>query len=142
MQNLLLKTPSNSQSISYLNIFWPRSIYFILNWNWKFWQWGKSDLYWTKIEKEYFPNLLESALCRQIFVFWDRDLKFWLQQLESSYVFLSPLKWQGRTWPILTLWIQNWHIWGKMQVHTIIPKSLFLEINEWNFGYSHIFRSP
>ena len=29
--------------------------------------------------KEYFPNLLETALLCQIFVFWDRDLKFWLQ---------------------------------------------------------------
>ena len=29
--------------------------------------------------KEYFPKLLESTLLVKIFVFWDRDLKFWLQ---------------------------------------------------------------
>ena len=28
--------------------------------------------------KEYLPNLLESALLCQIFVFWVRDFKFWL----------------------------------------------------------------
>ena len=59
----------------------------------------------------------------------------------SSYVFSSPLKWQGRIWPNLTFWTQKRHISGKMQVHTIIPKSLFLEINEWNFGYIHGFLS-
>ena len=59
----------------------------------------------------------------------------------SSYVFVSPLKWQGRIWPILTFWTQKCHIWGKMQICTIIPKSLFLEKNAWNFGYSHVFRS-
>ena len=32
-------------------------------------------LFW----KEYFPKLLESTLLVKIFVFWDRDLKFWLQ---------------------------------------------------------------
>ena len=31
------------------------------------------------LRKGYLPNLLESALCHQIFVFWARDLKFWLQ---------------------------------------------------------------
>ena len=29
--------------------------------------------------KEYFPNLLETALLCQIFVFWVRDFKFWLR---------------------------------------------------------------
>jgi hypothetical protein len=30
-------------------------------------------------EKGYLPNLLVSVLLCQIFVFWDKDLKFWLQ---------------------------------------------------------------
>ena len=34
----------------------------------------------------------------------------------SSYIFLSPLKWQGRILPNLTFWTQNWHISGKIQV--------------------------
>ena len=50
-----------------------------------FWEahqiWKKNPLkiwhYWVT-SKEYFPNLLESTLCHQIFVFWVRDLKFWL----------------------------------------------------------------
>ena len=35
--------------------------------------------------KEYFPNLLETALLCQIFVYWDRDFKFWL----LAYYFIS-----------------------------------------------------
>ena len=31
----------------------------------------------------------------------------------SSYVFLSPLKWQGRIWPNFTFWPQKGHISGK-----------------------------
>ena len=34
----------------------------------------------------------------------------------SSYVFLSPLKWWGRFLLNLTLWIQNWHISGKIGI--------------------------
>ena len=36
------------------------------------------------------PNLLESTLCHQIFVYWVRDLKFWLQLR-----FLEPVKMVG-----------------------------------------------
>ena len=36
----------------------------------------KIDFFFTK--KEHFPNLLESALLHQIFVFWVRDFKQWL----------------------------------------------------------------
>ena len=43
-----------------------------------------ADLAWSPFSKvgflwkEYFPNLLETALLPQIFVFWVRDFKFWL----------------------------------------------------------------
>ena len=62
---------------------------------WKF-VFGAIKMCW----KEYFPNLLESALCHQIFVFWDRDLKFRLQLR-----FWSPLKKCSCIWSMLTFWI-------------------------------------
>ena len=37
-----------------------------------------SKLEIQKLLKEYLPNLLETWLLHQIFVFWVRDLKFWL----------------------------------------------------------------
>ena len=55
--------------------------------------------------KGYLPNLLVTALCHQIFVFWARDPKFWLQ-----LCFLSPLNLQGQILPNLTFWTQKWHI--------------------------------
>ena len=60
----------------------------------------------------------------------------------SSYVFLSPLKWRGRILHNLTFWTQKRHISSKMQVCTIIQKSLFLELETSNFGSSHVFLSP
>ena len=42
--------------------------------------------------KEYFPNLLESALCHQIFAFWVRDLKIWL--IAYFFILLSCAKFQ------------------------------------------------
>ena len=60
----------------------------------------------------------------------------------SRYVFLSPLKWQVRILPNLTFWIQNWLISGKIKVQTIIPKSLFLELETSNFGSRHVFWRP
>ena len=40
--------------------------------------------------KEYLPNLLETVLLCQIYVFWDRDLKFWLQLR-----FFEPVRYTG-----------------------------------------------
>ena len=44
----------------------------------------KKDKTWVVISRRFFwkgylPNLLETALCHQILVFWARDPKFWLQ---------------------------------------------------------------
>ena len=54
----------------------------------------------SNICKEYFPNLLESTLCHQIFVFWVRDLKFWL--LAYFLILLSCAKFQ-QDWTTLIL---------------------------------------
>ena len=50
--------------------------------------------------KEYFPNLLESTLLVKIFVFWVRDLKFWL--LAYFFILLSCAKFQ-QDWTTLIL---------------------------------------
>ena len=52
--------------------------------------------------KEYLSNVLVITWLPQFFVFWDRDLKFWLQLR-----FLSPLKWRGQILPNLTFWTQK-----------------------------------
>ena len=47
-----------------------------------FWSRKSNLLFKTSINqskwKEYFPNVLETALLCQIFVYWIRDFKFWL----------------------------------------------------------------
>ena len=58
---------------------------------------------WTSrryVWKGYLPNLLESTLCHQIFVFWVRDLKFWL--LAYFFILLSCAKFQ-QDWTTLIL---------------------------------------
>ena len=109
-------TRKTTKNDSFLMVFWS---FWVLNpilctlWRHNFetsqLKIGQCDL--TPVWKGYLPNLLESAYLHQIFVFWDRDLKFWLQ-----LHFLSPLKWQGQTWPNLTFWTQKWHISGKMHL--------------------------
>ena len=46
------------------------------------------------------PNLLETTLCHQIFVFWVKDLKFWL--LAYFFILLSCAKFQ-QDWTTLVL---------------------------------------
>ena len=52
------------------------------------------------LQKEYFPNLLESTLLVKMFVFWVRDLKFWL--LAYFSVLLRCAKFQ-QDWTTLIL---------------------------------------
>ena len=80
--------------------------------------------------KGYLSNLLERWLLHRFFVFWARDFKFWLQLW-----FFEPVKMGGEggylTW---VFDVKN----GIFQVKsgTIMPKSLFLEINAWNLKYA------
>ena len=61
--------------------------------------------YW----KEYFPNLLETALLCKIFVFWVRDFKFWL--LAYFLIFFDYAKFQ-KDWTTFILDILQWSPFG------------------------------
>ena len=84
-----------------------------------------------KMQVLLFQNLESTLLC-QIFVFWARDFKFWLFFWASE---------NGRVRFYLTWHFEHQNGIFQVNAVTIIPKSLFLEINAWNFGYSHVFRS-
>ena len=63
--------------------------------------WEDMTVFFRKyVTNEYFPNLLETTLCHQIFVFWIRDLKFWL--LTYFFILLSCAKFQ-QDWTTLIL---------------------------------------
>ena len=63
----------------------------------------------TLIERAIFQTFWKLHCCAKFLFF---ELK--TSNFGSSYVFLSPLKWQGWFLPNLTFWNQKWHISGKM----------------------------
>ena len=68
-----------------------------------------------KLEKEYFPNLLEITLLCQIFVFWVRDFKLWL--LAYFLISFDYAKFQ-KHWATFILDILQWSplwIFGESQ---------------------------
>ena len=82
--------------------------------------------------KEYFPNLLETVLCHQIFVFWVRGLKFWL--LAYFFIFLNYAKFQ-LDWTSLILDIYkgpHFKFWLDWKKKTKILCPLFcLSVHKW-----------
>ena len=56
------------------SLFWDRKFLYVVLFPFA----KKKEFLETKSWKEYFPNLLVITLLVKIFVFWDRDLKFWL----------------------------------------------------------------
>ena len=103
------KTTKNDSFLMVFWSFWVLSPIFCTLWRHNFEtsqpKIGQCDL--KPFERAIFQTFWRVHCCTKSLFFEIETSNF-----GSSYVFSSPLKWQGRIWPNLTFWTQKGHVSG------------------------------